>query len=196
MQSICHYYLNRSHTQKEGDSVHALIERTAKRVNVYDPYQWYTLVRMAKKKGEPYSATEMKGQMLDFHPISDQYCKQLCEYGSSKKVEWKKIKCLMTSKQQTDAVFIKYCFDDEDFTRFNLNKRGLEVPTCSTLTPLPDESTVTTAQKKNLLWMCSELIIPRNYHDFYHGLRMTNSASVDVESDEMNAEKKRHQHKC
>ena len=61
---------------------------------------------------------------------------------------------------------------------------------------VPDESTVTTAKKNDLLRMRSELIIPRNYHDFYHGLRMTNSASVDVESDEMNAEKKRHQHKC
>ena len=60
VQSICHYYLERGHTENEGDSVHALIERSAKRVNVHGPSQWYTLVRMAKKKGEPYSVTEIQ----------------------------------------------------------------------------------------------------------------------------------------
>jgi len=32
---ISHHYMEPGHTQNEGDSMHALIERTAKRVNVY-----------------------------------------------------------------------------------------------------------------------------------------------------------------
>ena len=38
---------------------------------------------------------------------------------------------------------------------------------------LPDlqfESMVTEAKKKDLLWMCDELIIPQSYHSFYRDL--------------------------
>jgi len=63
VQNICHYYFEHGHTQNEGDSVHALIERSANRmtVNVYDPSRAH-----GEEKGEPYRVTEMKGQMLDF----------------------------------------------------------------------------------------------------------------------------------
>jgi len=50
VQSIRHYYFERGHTQNEGDSVHALIERSAKRVNVHGPSQWYTLVRQGRSQ--------------------------------------------------------------------------------------------------------------------------------------------------
>jgi len=39
---ISHYYLEAGHTQNEGDSMHAVIERAAKRVNVFTPITTYS----------------------------------------------------------------------------------------------------------------------------------------------------------
>ena len=41
VERICHIFLERGHTENEGDSVHATIERAARRANVYAPLQWY-----------------------------------------------------------------------------------------------------------------------------------------------------------
>ena len=54
MAIITHYFLEKGHTQNEGDSVHSVIEGATKRRNIYEPSQWYTLVALAKKANEPY----------------------------------------------------------------------------------------------------------------------------------------------
>ena len=48
VERISHYYLEAGHTQNEGDSMHAVIERASKHVNIYTPMQWYTLASSAK----------------------------------------------------------------------------------------------------------------------------------------------------
>lgn len=47
--NVSHRFLEKGHTQNEADSVHALIERTAKNKLIYIPDEWYTLVRWAKQ---------------------------------------------------------------------------------------------------------------------------------------------------
>nr|CAH7730724.1 unnamed protein product [Callosobruchus chinensis] len=55
---IRHTFLEKGHTQSEGDSVHSVIEKAARNVPVYTPEQWYTLVRTCKRK-QPYIVTEL-----------------------------------------------------------------------------------------------------------------------------------------
>ena len=71
---ISHHYLEPGQTQNERDSMHALVERTSKRVNVYTPMQWYTLAQSAKKTGNPYVVSEMEGHMKNFKELGDKYC--------------------------------------------------------------------------------------------------------------------------
>jgi len=47
---ISHYFLERGHTENERDSVHSTIERAARRVNIYTPMPWYTVVASAKRQ--------------------------------------------------------------------------------------------------------------------------------------------------
>ncbi|XP_073956599.1 uncharacterized protein [Choristoneura fumiferana] len=53
--SITHRFLQKGHTQNEGDSVHSVIERTSQPKAIYTPDEWRLLARWAKNEGEPYS---------------------------------------------------------------------------------------------------------------------------------------------
>lgn len=63
INSITHKFLIKGHSQNEGDSVHAVIERQIKRAlksgPIYVPDQYITLIRTAKKSGNPYVVEEL-----------------------------------------------------------------------------------------------------------------------------------------
>lgn len=50
---ICHTFLEKGHTQNEGDSVHSAIEKQKKKSIVYVPSEWYTIIRNAKRTEKP-----------------------------------------------------------------------------------------------------------------------------------------------
>lgn len=70
---ITHRFLEKGHTQNEGDSMHAVIENAKKRQSVlYVPEQWVTLIRMAKVTGQIYNVTEMsQNDFFYFKDITD-----------------------------------------------------------------------------------------------------------------------------
>ena len=63
IQSISHKYFIRGHTQNEGDAVHSIIERSLRSAKksgpIYVPDQYISIIRNAKKKGEPLHLREM-----------------------------------------------------------------------------------------------------------------------------------------
>lgn len=63
INSITHKYLIRGHTQNEGDTIHSIIERSLKRSKksgpIYVPDQYVSIIRNAKKKGNPIEVKEM-----------------------------------------------------------------------------------------------------------------------------------------
>lgn len=66
--TITHTFLERGHTQNEGDSVHALIERFAKNKMVYTPDDWYNLISWCKQDGNPYQVIKMRTEeFIDFN---------------------------------------------------------------------------------------------------------------------------------
>ena len=147
VERICHIFLERGHTENEGVSVHATIERAARRTNVYAPLQWYTLAGVAKKTGNPYSVFEMEGHMLNFKPVSDHYCKYMQEEVSAKCPDWTKIRSLVVEKDKPDLLFVKYCFEEERYTQVHIGRNQ----TTSTFGPvpvLPKDSSVTDPKNK------------------------------------------------
>ena len=63
LNSITHKFLIKGHTQNEGDSVHSLIERKTKQAlksgPIYTPEGLVSLIRTAKRTGEPFSVNEL-----------------------------------------------------------------------------------------------------------------------------------------
>ncbi|KAL4706187.1 hypothetical protein ACJJTC_015055 [Scirpophaga incertulas] len=89
--TIKHTFLEQGHTQQEGDSVHALIERCAKNKCIYSPLEWFPLVRWAKEDGKPYTVVELNHtHFLDFKSTlsSKNWTKSL----GGDIVQWTKIK--------------------------------------------------------------------------------------------------------
>lgn len=91
---IKHTFLEKRHTQNEGDSMHATIECSKKHTTIYIPSQWITLVRRAKISGKPYEVFELSYEdFLDFKPLVEN--SQLST--DNKVIEWNSVKEITTS---------------------------------------------------------------------------------------------------
>ena len=66
------FFFESGHSQNENNAVHSVIERSAKRVAVFVPEQWYTLIRSTSKK-KSYNVIELhQPQIFDFTDVSRQ----------------------------------------------------------------------------------------------------------------------------
>lgn len=64
---ITHNNFERGHSQMEGDSVHAAIENSTKRLEMYSPDDWILGIKNAKQTTPKYAVHEIKHSMiLDF----------------------------------------------------------------------------------------------------------------------------------
>lgn len=77
LKSITHKFLIRGHTQNEGDVVHSTIEKSLKKVKksrpIYVPDQYVSVIRTAKKKGNPFIVKEMSfGDFMNLKLLTDE----------------------------------------------------------------------------------------------------------------------------
>ena len=64
-------FLEKGHTETEGDSVHAVIERQTRASQLFTPEQWYGAVQNARKTKNPYRVQVMThGEFIDFKKMS------------------------------------------------------------------------------------------------------------------------------
>lgn len=74
INSITHKYLIRGHTQNDADNVHSVIEKQISRYKksaaTYAPDQYVTLIRQAKKTGQPYVVVKEMSH-ADFKDLKD-----------------------------------------------------------------------------------------------------------------------------
>lgn len=59
---ITYTFLEKGHTQNEGDSVHAYIEKAQIGKIIYMPAQWVTLISCAKVTRNPYTVVEVSNE--------------------------------------------------------------------------------------------------------------------------------------
>ena len=109
---VDHYFMEKGHIQNEADSIHALIERTAKTINVYTTQQWYTVVQTAKKTDPSYRVKEMETSMLNFDKLGSHYCATATKDVNNVKVEWNKIHVLHFEQGKPDSFFFKHDYDE------------------------------------------------------------------------------------
>lgn len=71
--NIRHSFLEAGHTQNEGDSVHAMIERHAKGKKIYDFSEWCDIIKGAKLTKPNYQVITVNYNMIfDFKDLSSQ----------------------------------------------------------------------------------------------------------------------------
>lgn len=177
--TIKHTFLEKGHTQQEGDSVHALIERCAKNKLIYTPMEWFTLVRWAKQDGTPYNVIEM-----DHTNFSDYKStlpgKNWTKNLNGEIVKWSKIKELKIIPSDPNKLLYKYNLADSEYmtitTKTNTRRRqqdnDIAGPLYQQMLPIPK------AKKDDLISLCHNGIIPTIHHNFYNNLVAVTTQSI------------------
>ena len=115
LKSIVHRYLEKGHTQNEGDTIHASIENASRNIQIYTTDQWATLIRTACHKN-PYTVHQMTlRDFLDFKKLSGQI-RNFDLNTENEKVYWNAIKVLKIHSSSPDYFQYKTDHDGPDFT--------------------------------------------------------------------------------
>ena len=174
IEAIEHYYLEKGHTQNENDSVHSPIERAARKIPVYTPDQWCSVVRTAKKNGQPYVVHEMvPGSFSDFKRLTTSF-RNFSINTCGEKVNWLKICRLRFIKSHPHTVLYAYSYSGDYMQLDLLQKHRGTKPDIKgiKLATLPSSSRISRAKYNDLISMCRDQhnLIPEQYHSFYHNL--------------------------
>jgi len=122
-----------------------------------------------------------------------------------KGIRWMDVKCFKIESSHPNAIFVKYSYDtleykeiqfsaqhttsgadrenDASFDALASEEFVTDEHDKENVTPVIDlpvlqcESMVTEAKKKDLLWMCDELIVPKDYHLFYRDLHVCSESA-------------------
>ncbi|CAG9771393.1 unnamed protein product [Ceutorhynchus assimilis] len=118
INSIMHKYLIRGHTQNDAENVHSVIEKQISRYKkaaaIYAPDQYVTLIRQAKKTGQPYVVEELShGDFKDLKDLSEQMAvKELYKNENGDLVKTSDIKVFEVRKKEMGCFFYKTSYKD------------------------------------------------------------------------------------
>lgn len=108
---ITHRFLEKGHSQSEGDSMDAAIERSKKRQTIYTPDQMYYLIENAKVTGHKYQVKQMtQSDFIDFKEIKG---KNWLKDTNGDKIYWSKIKEVDFSHDHPNIIYFRYSLEDE-----------------------------------------------------------------------------------
>jgi hypothetical protein len=181
--TISHRFLEQGHTQMEVDSVHALIESTQKKNDIFEPKQWFALMRAAKKSGQAYRVHEMDtSSFFDFKQfVAATNWSKNCNGNS---VNWLKVKAVKVERESPNILHYQYEHGSE-FSRVFLYDDANQIKPVSRTRKRKSNNFVfdpvlklaydrpikiSSAKYKDLLSLCNSNVIPKIYHSFYQSL--------------------------
>lgn len=187
---IVHRFLQTGHTQNEGDSMHACIEKNLKNKIVYTPDQLYEIIMNAKVH-KKFVMTEMSQNVFyDFKSLAI-LNKNWLKDTRGEKIYFLKLKEVKITAETPDKLFYKYDFEQPDYfvldtknyssSRTRKNKTTRSDPELKTAYDqlLP----VSSALYKDLKSLCDSNAIPLHYQGFYRNLVAENDTRNFLPSD-------------
>lgn len=187
---VTHRFLQTGHTQNEGDSMHACIEKNMKNKTLYSPDQLYEVIMNSKVQNK-FVIKEMNQN--DFYNLKSQVTtsKNWSQDTNGHKVFFSKIKEIKTSPDAPNKLLFKYDFESEYLvldttnrttttrTRKSNNANAVDVNELplayAQLLPISD------ALFKDLISLCNTNAIPLHYQTFYRNLLpATESPNLEV----------------
>ena len=169
LKSITHKYLEKGHTQTEGDSMHSAVESASKKVPVYTTGQWATIVRSARQK-KPYIVTEMTlKDFSNFKQLSTNI-KNFEKTTEGHKVSWNSIKILKLDAKTPNKFQYQTDYEGHQFEVDLFQSTRHAIPNAKTLRlqQLRSENPpITKAKYLDLVSLCQANIVPRAHHPFY-----------------------------
>lgn len=173
---IRHTFLEKGHTQSEGDSVHSVIEKAARNVPVYTPEQWYTLVRTCKRK-QPYIVIELGQENIrDLRDLQEKTSINWEKNEHNEKVVWNKMKIVAVNSDMPNIILYKYTYDEQEpFQKIVISKKGrksLDIAVQNFHLKRLYSNLIPLSKKKydHLKFLCDKKVILSAYHDFFKNL--------------------------
>ena len=174
LNSITHKFLIKGHTQNEGDSVHSLIERKMKQAvksgPIYTPEGLISLIKTAKRTGEPFSVNELSYE--DFFDL-----KSLASYigplrfvknTENQPVKFKEIKVMRVQRDSPSSFFYKHSYGDSDFMEAIIIRKAK--PNVLLKPAFDEKPKISEAKKNDLMRLVEKNLIPKVYKTFYESL--------------------------
>uniref|UniRef100_A0A2H1VXX2 SFRICE_029026 n=1 Tax=Spodoptera frugiperda TaxID=7108 RepID=A0A2H1VXX2_SPOFR len=179
--TVTHRFLEKGHTQNEGDSVHSTIERACRHKSIWVPEEWYCLARWAKSEGTPYIVKEIKQEeIFDFKTLLAN--KNWTKNTANQKVMWTTIREIKVNAEQFDRIEYKYDFDDEPKTIIVIRagKRNQQrlANEFDLKRAYDGHLPISKDKYKDLTDLCRTGIIPDRFHRFYFNLPNTDAANL------------------
>lgn len=182
---ITHRFFVGGHSQNEGDSMHACIERALKNKVLYTPDQVYSIIMNAKISGDKYTLKEMQQtEILNIKELVEP--KRWLKDKTGEKVRWSDVMEVSVTYTKPNCFLFKYDFDqdyieldyDAGSSRQRRQKQVTQKIENIELKPAYDEPLpIRKALYDDLLSLCDSKAIPSHYHSFYRNLRYTDSKS-------------------
>ncbi|XP_074035418.1 uncharacterized protein [Leptinotarsa decemlineata] len=176
VHSITHKYLIRGHTQNEGDAVHSIIERNLKRTKrsgpIYVPDQYVSVIRNAKKKGEPLKVKEMGyADFFDFKSLYNRMSLNVIKDTEGNPFKVSEIKQIRFEKG-SDVFQYKNSFKEVEWKEVDFKKRISRAEESLSLTPAYSRKIPIPGNKlKDLMSLINNNMIPSFYKPFYDSLK-------------------------
>lgn len=194
IDQITHNYFERGHSQMEGDSVHARIEKATKRQDILIPFEWMMAVRNAKVNEPKYSVCEIKTEDIkDFKLMSTATVGNRSKAVDGSKLEWRKVHSFQYRKSEPNRIYFKNDFRSEfnhiEICRANLRRKVnlSSIKDFELQRAYTDKIPISEKKYKNLINLCKQNIIPPRLHKFYQELPHGKTVdSDDSDNDECN----------
>ncbi|KAL4152823.1 hypothetical protein QTP88_000656 [Uroleucon formosanum] len=178
LNSITHKFLIKGHTQNEGDSVHSLIERKTKQAlksgPIYTPEGLVSLIRTAKRIGEPFSVNELSYE--DFFDLkllaSEIGSLRIVKNTQNQPVKFKEIKMLKVQKDYPNSFFYKHSYGEADFMEAIIIRKVKIL--CPLKPAFNQKPGISEAKKNDLMRLIDKNLIPIVYKTFYDSLQNLN----------------------
>ena len=193
IKKITHNYFERGHSQMEGDSVHATIERSTRHSDMFSPSDWMVGVRNAKVNPPRYVVRELENKdVLDFKEFTDNCVSNRNRAEDGTKVKWNDIHSFQYRKEEPTKIFFKYEISQPEYNSIDIQSgrnRGAKLKSIknyhlkqlySSLVPISD------AKYKDLMTLCKKNVIPHIHHRFYSDLPHKGSVSNTLEEPDEN----------
>lgn len=169
IESVTHKFLVKGHTQNEGDSVHATIEKQVKRTlksgPIFLPSQYITAIACAKRNSNPYKVIEMchkdflELKNLPGHNVVGMKITEVCAYKVTK---------------DEKRVFFKTSYGEDIFDEAEEKVEEARTRKSSKKEKLvyfyKSKLPINAKKKAGLLELLNKGLIPKVYSSFYHSL--------------------------
>lgn len=179
-------FLLPGHTYMPVDFVHVIIERFTRNKTVWAPSEWSTLIRNSRRNPSPIEVRNIQySKFYDWKKLAKQYFTLILKTTDNEFLQITKVKSFIFNKplngDHNVKVFFIYSVDEEPKT-LKVKKKNIGI---NSLQLYAENLQITKEKQSDLLKLCTDGIIPHNFHEEYSCMKSNqNISDILQETDE------------